>query len=150
MPTPAEPRLGGFLEDASKYLVEHGDDIATVAEVVVPLIAPYAAPVVAAEHALRTGMRLSQNQAKAATTGATQVGQAVADHVADQGEVGELHTVAPKILASSEVTSRTTRASEDLADPAGAQKRAPQPKSSSNGLVIVGAVIFGLMLLGME
>jgi len=134
-----DPRLGGIfddigdaLEQGGSYINQHRDEIAEVAEVVVPLIAPYAAPVVAAEHLLRTGQPLARGEAKAATEGATAVGKAVAAHVA-----------ATQVAGSSEETSVTTRASQDLPDP-------DARKSSNTGLVIVGAVVFGLILLGMD
>jgi hypothetical protein len=145
--------IGEFFEDAGKYIADHGDQIADVAEVVVPIIAPYAAPVVAAEHALRKGIELSQAQAKAATTGATAVGQAVAQHVADQAaeaggrpaETGgrRVAKISPAYAASSEVEpgpalAYTTRDSIDL----GTSK----PKRN-DGVLIIAAIGLGLLLL---
>jgi hypothetical protein len=147
-PESVEARLAGigdFFEDAGRYIVDHGDQIADVLEVAVPIIAPYAAPVVAAEHALRKGIELSQQQAKAATQGATAVGKAVAQHVADTKGV-TVAEVSPVVQGGSEEVSQTIRESQALPDP----RKRKSAEASGNGLAIVAVIGLGILLFAMD
>lgn len=141
-PTPADDaRVGGILDDiggafqdGGKWIYEHGDQIADVAEVVVPMVAPYLAPAVAAEHALRKGIELNQAQAKAATTGMTAVGKAVAAQQMAQA-TGDSGTGAePQTSGGATLQLAVNRG-----------KAPPSSSSSSSGLLLIAGI--GLLLL---
>ena len=121
--------LGDMLEDAETWIANNKDTLANIAEVAVTAIAPASAPIVAAEHALRTGAELSNKDAKKATTAATALGNAVADHV-EAKATGSSRPVADAVIPDDA--------------PAAQAKKGKAPASSSSSAL---PILFGLGLL---
>jgi hypothetical protein len=148
VPRRDDAHVGGILDDigdafqaGGKYIYDHGDTIADIAETVVSVAYPAAAPIAAAEHKLRTGIEMNMKEAKDATKAATAIGQAVKEHVADKAAAGDPEAAAALAAAPSSPTrSRSSSAQYQLA----VDKSEPSSSSSSGLLLVAG---LGLLLL---
>jgi hypothetical protein len=134
--------IGGVFQDGGKYIYDHGDQIADIAEVVVPMVAPYLAPAVAAEHAIRKGIELNQAQAKAATKGLTAVGNAV---VAQQQQQAAAAGEPDPAAAAAPAPETSGGARLELAVNRG--NRGKPAESPNRGLILAGLGLLAWLLL---
>lgn len=154
VPRRDDAHVGGILDDigdafqaGGKYIYDHGDTIADIAETVVSVAYPAAAPIAAAEHKLRTGIEMNMKEAKDATKAATAIGQAVKEHVADKAAAGDPEAAAALAAAPSSPSSPSspTRSRSSSAQYQLAVDKSEPSSSSSSGLLLVAGL--GLLLL---